>query len=188
MEVDAFLRELNFPTTPTSVYDPYNIVRSALKKMRGYNVIIGRKIWEEDVIRDVLDEDVCADRMQKWRQILSVEEEMKKVDPNFQGFYSHLPYFLQIDKCIEEFDKIMAQVPQNSRDRVNPSSPEKDVVLEISDEEDQLGPLDWDKRGKKKHKLIEVIEKAREKALQVLPKGIEYFDDARQNFLIDQAT
>ena len=30
-EVDAFLRELNFPTAPTRVYDPYNIVRSALK-------------------------------------------------------------------------------------------------------------------------------------------------------------
>ena len=82
-EVDAFLRELNFPTAPTRVYDPSNIVRSALKQMRGYNVVIGRKIWEEDVIRDVLYEDVCADRLQKWRQILSVEEEMKKVDPNF---------------------------------------------------------------------------------------------------------
>lgn len=36
----------------------------------------------------------------------------------------------------------MAQVPQNARDRVNPSSLEADVVLEISDEEDQPGPLD----------------------------------------------
>ena len=187
-EVDSFLRDLTFATIPTRVYDPYNIVRSALKQMRGYNVIIGRKIWEEDVIRDQLDEDVCVDRMQKWRQILSVEEEMKKVDPNFQGFYSDLPYFQQIDKCIEEFDNIMAQVPQNARDRVNPSSPEADVVLEISDEEDQPGPSDWDKGGKKKQKLIEVPKKAREKALQVLPKGTEYFDDARQKFLIDQAT
>ena len=81
----------------------------------------------------------------------------------------------------------MSQVPQNSRDRVNPSSPEADVVLEISDEEDQPSPLDWDKGGKKKQKLIEVLEKAREKALQVLPKGTRYFDDARKKFLIDQA-
>ena len=110
--------------------------------MRDYNVNIGRKIWEEDVIRDILYEDVCADRMQKWREILSVEEEMKKVDPNFQGFYYDLPYFNQIDKCIEEFDKIMAQVPQSARDRVNPSSPEADVVLEISDDEDQPSPSD----------------------------------------------
>ena len=56
----------------------------------------------------------------------------------------------------------MAQVPQNARDRVNPSSPEADVVLEISDEEDHPGPSDWDKGGKKKQKLIEVPEKARE--------------------------
>lgn len=158
--------------------------------MRGpsYNVIIGRKIWEDDVIRIELNEDVYADRMQKWRQILSVEEEIKKVDPNFQGFYSDLPYFLQIDKCIEEFDNIMAQVPQNARDRAHPSSAETDVVLEISDEEDHPCLSDQDKRGKKKQKLIELLEKAREKALQVLPKGTRYFDDARKKFLIDQAT
>ena len=84
-EVDAFLRDLNFPTAPTRVYDPYNIVRIALKQMRGpgYNIVIGRKIWEEDVVRDELDEDVYADRMQKWREILSTQEKMKKVDPNF---------------------------------------------------------------------------------------------------------
>lgn len=36
--------------------------------------------------------------------------------------------------------------------------------------------------------MIEVPKKAREKALQVLPKGTRYFDDAKKKFLIDQAT
>lgn len=57
---------------------PYNVIRNALKSLRGYNLPLTKPMWEEDVIADRLNEDVCRERMIKYRDVASFEKEMRK--------------------------------------------------------------------------------------------------------------
>lgn len=74
------------------------------------------------------------------------------------------------------------------RNRVEPEPPEQDIVIEIDEEEKQPESSSWAQGGRKRKNLIEIPNKAREKALQILPIGSKYFDYIRHNFLIKQAT
>ena len=54
------MRKFKLPTRPARTYDPCNIVRHALKDMRGCNLPTTKPLWEEDVIVDRLNEDECG--------------------------------------------------------------------------------------------------------------------------------
>ena len=111
---DVFLRDYKFPIAPARTYDSFDVVRNSLKQMRGYKLPL-RTLWEEDVIENYLDDNVCRHKTIKWRDIM--------------GFYHEEGYWPRFDKCIENFDEIMAQVLEETRISVNPKSPKPNSVL-----------------------------------------------------------
>ena len=72
-ETNAFLRNFKLPTMLARTYDPFNVVKYALKNMRGYNLPPTKPMWEEVVIFDRLNEDIYRERMMKCRGIVSFE-------------------------------------------------------------------------------------------------------------------
>lgn len=105
-ETDSFLRSYILPTGPARTYDPCNIVRNALKNTRGYTLPLTKPLRKEDVIDNRLNEDIYRERMIKYKDVLSFEQEMKKVDSSFKGFYSKEDYWSSLDKCVQIFDEI----------------------------------------------------------------------------------
>ena len=77
----------------------------------------------------------------------------------------------------------MSQVPTKIKDRAEPQSPHHEDVIEIEVEDDQLEISSWD-QGRKKQKLIEIPDTIRGKALLIFPRGSQYFDTIRHNFLV----
>ena len=59
-------------------------------------------------------------------------------------------------------------------------------MIEIDEEEEQPESSSWAQGGRKRHNFIEILDKAREKALQIMPRGSKYFDDIKHNFFIKQ--
>ena len=76
-------------------------------------------MWEEDVITDRLNENFCRERMIKYRDVVSFNQEMKKIDPSFKQFYLKEEYWSKLDKCVEKFDKISAEVPKEIKKNVD---------------------------------------------------------------------
>ena len=79
-------------------------------------------------------------------------------------------------------------MPTKLRDRVEPQFPQQEDEIEIEVDDDQLESSSWAQGGMKKQKLIEIPNKAREKALQILRRGSQCFDNIRHNFLIKQVS
>ena len=107
------------PTRPARTYDPYNVIRHALKSMRGYNLYPTKPMWEEDIIANILSEDVYRERMIKIRDIVTYEHEMRKADPSFKGFYPNEEHWARLDKCVSNFDQLVSQVPNEIRRKIN---------------------------------------------------------------------
>lgn len=124
------------PIGPSRTYDPCNVVRHALKSMRGYNLHPTKPMWEEDIIFYVLSEDVCRERMIKCREIVSYEQEMGKADPCFEGFYPDEEYWVRLDKCVDNFDELVAEVPEAIRKKIDPEYVYDEYIVEVSNEED----------------------------------------------------
>lgn len=110
-QLDEILRESKMPTAPTRIFDLDDVIRKALRQMRSYNIPPSKLIWEEDLILNYLDEDVCMERKRKWMDIMVVEAASKASHPNFTSFCSDVPYLIRFDRCIEMYDEIMAQAP-----------------------------------------------------------------------------
>lgn len=107
-ETNAFLKKIKLPTGPARSYDPFNVVRHALKNMRGYNFPPTKPMWEEDVIVERINEDIYRDRMVKYRDIVSFEYEMKKENPSFKGFYPAEDYWSKLGKYVDNFDELVS--------------------------------------------------------------------------------
>lgn len=125
------------PIRPARTYDPCNIVRHALKNMRGYNLSPTKTMWEEDVIVDVLSEDLYKEIMVKCRDIVGYEQEVRKVGPSFKGFYPDEEYCASLDKCLDNFDEFMSQAPKEIRKKINIEYSNDEYTREVFDEEDQ---------------------------------------------------
>ena len=57
-QTNSFLQNYKMTTSLARTYGPYNVVRHALKIMRGFNLCPIKLIWEEDIIANVFSEDV----------------------------------------------------------------------------------------------------------------------------------
>lgn len=68
---------------------------------------------------------------------------MKKGNPSFKGFYPGVDYWSRFDKCIENFHDISSQVPEEIKNRVDRESFDQDIIVEVSDDEDQEKSLEW---------------------------------------------
>lgn len=135
--------------------------------MRGYNLPRTKGLWEEGVIIYFLDENICRKRMIKFRDVLSFKQEMKNVDPSFKGFYLEEYYKSRLDKYIQNFDKVSSQVLEDIRKRVYLKSSDQNIIVEFIDDEDQGEILEWAHQRKKKQKMVEIPQKAKEKDLRI---------------------
>jgi hypothetical protein len=64
-EIDAFLRDYKFLISLAQTYDIGDVLRNALKEMRGYKLPLRKRLWEEDVTVDYLDDNICRDKIIK---------------------------------------------------------------------------------------------------------------------------
>lgn len=100
-------------------------------------------MWEEDVIAEMLKEDVCRERMVKYRDIVYSEYEMQKEDKIFKGFYSNEDHWSKLEKCVTNFDELVAQVQEEIRKRIDPEYSNDEIVVEVSNEEDIPNSFEW---------------------------------------------
>lgn len=103
----------------------------------------------------------CKNRTLKWRELIRVEEEMKKVDPSFKWYYHEERHLDRYNEFLDNFDSIMSQVHPEIRDRASPKSPKHDDVIEIDIEDDQPKSSSWAQGVKKKKKMIEIPDNER---------------------------
>ena len=88
--------------------------------MRRFSLPQNKPLEVEDVIRDILNEDICKDRREKWQELAELEIAMKQHDMAFKGFYAELNYWDRLDKCIENFDSLIASIPNKIKNRGAP--------------------------------------------------------------------
>ena len=135
-------------------FDPFGTITKALWKMRSYTLPENKPLGVEDVIQDILNEDICKERREKWQEIADLKKDMKDYDPSFKGFYLEENYWEKFDKCIENFDAIVASVLEEVKNRAAPWFLDENIVLEV-DDKDHLESSSWAQR-KKKQKIIEI--------------------------------
>ena len=114
-----------------------------------------KELPHEDVIPNIVVEGEETDKLAKLDDVLRVEREMKRVDPNFMGyfmgFYMEVPYPHRIRKMVTDHAKIMAKMPEGpmgEEERVCLDNPEPDATLEI--EEDDTPEASWVTKGNKR--------------------------------------
>lgn len=86
-------------------------MRKTLKLIRNYVFPNTKELPHEDLIPNIVVEGEVADKLAMFDDVLRVEREMKKVDPNFKGFYMDVPFPQRIRKMVNDHAKIMAQMP-----------------------------------------------------------------------------
>ena len=60
---------------------------------------------------------------------------MKLHDPSFKGFYAKINYWEKFDKCIENFDSLIASVPNEVKNRGVPQYSKDFFILEVDDQD-----------------------------------------------------
>lgn len=121
------------------------------------------------MIANIVAKGEADERLRKYNDIMRVDRELRRTDPNFKGFYMDNPYPYRLQKMIENYLHIMAQMPQDplgEEDKVNPESPQPDVVLEV---EDKPSTSAWVAKGNMRHKVVHMPEKVKERTLQLMP-------------------
>lgn len=128
--IHSFLHHYNFCTGPYRMYDPDGWMRETLKEIRNYVLPSCKELPHEDIIPNIVAEGEAADKLSKLDDVLRVEKELKRIDPNFTGFYMDVPYPQRIRKMVADHAEIMAKLlegPIGEENIVCPDSPEPDV-------------------------------------------------------------
>ena len=89
--VHTFLHHYNLVTGPYRMYDPDGRMRTTLKEMRNYVLPNTRESPFEDIIPNIVAEGEAADKLAKLEDVLRVERELKRIDPQFPGFHMDIP-------------------------------------------------------------------------------------------------
>ena len=74
------------------MYDPDNWMRATLKEMINYVLQSTNELPHEDIIPKIVVEGEVASKLAKLDDVLWVERELKRIDPQFVGFYMDIPY------------------------------------------------------------------------------------------------
>ena len=72
---------------------------------------------------------------------------MKLHEPAFKGFYAEKNYWEKLDKCIENFDTLMAAIPDEIKNRGSLQYFEDYIILEVGDQDQPESSL-WAQRRK----------------------------------------
>ena len=133
-------------------------MRTTLKEIKNYVLPSTKELPHEDVIPNIVAEREAVDKLAKLDDFLRVEREMKRVDPNFKGFYMlDIPYPYRIRKIVTEHAKIMVQMlegPIGKEEMVCLNSPEPDLVPKI--EQDEPAEASWVTKGNKRQNIVHI--------------------------------
>lgn len=98
---------------------------------------------------------------------------------------------------MKNFNELASQVPEAIRRKIDPKYSDDEIIVEVIDDKDETKEdqpkedipqiFEWAKQRNKRQKMVEVLEKAQQKALQILPRGSKYFDDIKRRLLVSQA-
>ena len=69
------------------MYDPNGWMRATLKKMRNYVLPNSKESPLEDIISNIVAKGEAFDKLSKLQDVLRVEKELKRVDPQFPRFH-----------------------------------------------------------------------------------------------------
>lgn len=156
-QIHSFLRHYNLSIGPYMMYDPNNWMKITAKKIWNYVFPGTKELPHEDFISDIVVEGEEIDKLENFDDVLRVEREMKRINPNFKGFCLDIPYPHRIRKMVTDHAESMAKMlegPMGDEERVFPNSHEPNVTLEK--EEDDTPEASWNKRQKVIHIPIEV--------------------------------
>ena len=154
-ETDESMTEILFHVAPTRTYDSRDLIRNALKQMRKFTIPCSKACWEEDLIINCLNIEDYKDMNLKWRELMRVEEEMRREYLFFKGFQHEERYSNRYNKYINNFYNIYSKVPPKIRDKAMPQSLEHADIIDIDIEDDYLESSSWAHGGRKKLRLIE---------------------------------
>lgn len=150
-QIHSFLHHCNLSIGPYRMYDPNKWMRKTLKEILNYVLPSKKEFPHEDLILNIVFEGELAEKLSKFDDVLRVERELKRIDPNFKGSYLDFHYPQRIRKMVVNHAEIMTRMlvePLQEEERVNPDSHEPDVTLEMEDDE----PVEasWVTKGNKR--------------------------------------
>lgn len=122
------------------MYDPNGWMRETLKEMRNYVLPSSKELPHEDIFPNIVVEGEATDKLSKLDDVLRVEKELKRIDPNFLGFYMDVPYPQRIKMMFTDHAEIMTKLPEGTmgeEDIVCPDNPEPDVEPKEGEDEEQ---------------------------------------------------
>ena len=102
------------------MYDLDNWVKNTIKEIRNYVLPNIRELRHQDVIPNIVAEGEAENKLAKLDDVLRVEKEMKRIDPNFMGFYMDVPYPHRIRKIVTNHAEIMTKMlegPMGEKER-----------------------------------------------------------------------
>ena len=74
------------------MHEPNGWMRATLKEMRTYILPSTKELALEDIIPNIVAEGGAADKLAKLEDVLRVEKGLKRIYPQFVGFYMDIPY------------------------------------------------------------------------------------------------
>ena len=110
--VHAFLHHYNLCTGPYRMCDREGWMRATLKEMRNYILPNSKEFPLEDIIPNIVAEGEVANKISKLEDVLRVEKELKRIDPQFLGFHMDIPYPHRIRKMVADHAEIMDKMPE----------------------------------------------------------------------------
>lgn len=90
-QIHSYLHHYNLSIGPYRMYDCDNWMRNTLKEIRNYVFPSMKDFPHEDLIPNIIVEGEVADKLSKFDDVLRIDRELKRVDPNFKGFYLGYP-------------------------------------------------------------------------------------------------
>ena len=121
-----------------------------------------KELPHENMIPNIVAEGEAADKLSKLDDVLRVEKELKRIDPNFLKFYMDVPCPQRIRKMVTDHAEIMTKLPEGSmgkEDLVCPDSPKPDVEPkeeEDEEEKDDAPQSSWMARGPKRQRITPI--------------------------------
>ena len=109
-----------------------------MKEMRKYVLPNSKEFPLKDIIPNIVAKGEATDKLSKLEDVLRVERELMRIDPQFPGFHMDIPYPHRIRKMVADHAEIMDKIPEGpigEEERVCPDSPDPDVALEVEEED-----------------------------------------------------
>ena len=85
------------------MHEPNGWMRATLKEMRNYVFPNSKELPHKDVIPNIVAKGEATNKLTKLDDVLRVERELKRIDPQFASFYMDIPYPQRIRKMVMDY-------------------------------------------------------------------------------------